>query len=237
MRTIFRGIAYLSYMTLQAIRGWILFAILKLRGQKAADVYGAKKYIAWARATLKIADVKVNVIGKERIPEGACVFVGNHQSNFDIPVLVASANRSIGFIAKKELLKVPVVGYWLQQVHSVTIDRENVREAINVINLGVENIKKGYSMGIFPEGTRAKDGKIKEFKKGSLKLATKANAPIVPVTIDGTYRAYEEEKKFKAAEVTITFGEPIYPEKLSREEQKELANIVHDIIASNLGQL
>ena len=89
-------------------------------------------------------------------------------------------------------------------------------------------------MAIFPEGTRSKNGELMEFKKGSLKLATMAKAPIVPVTIDGAYRAFEIDRKFKAIDITITFSEPIYTENLSREEEKSLMEKVRSEIAKNL---
>ena len=117
---------------------------------------------------------------------------------------------------------------------TLTLDRENAREAIKSIREGADNIKEGYSMAIFPEGTRSKDGKLREFKKGSLKLATMAKAPIVPVSISGAYRAYEIDGKFKPIDITITFAEPIYTDKLSREEEKELMKNVRDIVAQNI---
>ena len=89
-------------------------------------------------------------------------------------------------------------------------------------------------MAIFPEGTRSKDGKVMEFKKGSLKLATKAKAPIVPVTIDGAYKSYEKDKKFQPSKIVITFGKAIPTDTLSREEEKLLTDKVRDIVISNL---
>lgn len=237
MKIYFLMIWYGLYMILEFFRGGVIFVLKKLGKEKAADRYVRNKYVAWAKFSINILNHKVDSVGVENIPKGPCVFVMNHQSLFDIPALVLNADRLIGFIAKKELLKVPILGQWLKAVHSVPIDRENIREAINVINKGVENLQSGYSMAIFPEGTRAKDGKLKEFKKGSLKLATKANVPIVPVTIDGSYKGYEEEKKFKTANIKIIFDEPIYPDKLTKEEQRELATIVHDKIEANLKKI
>lgn len=204
---------------------------------KRVEVYKTKKFLNWAKFTVNILGLRVTYEGQDNIPDETCVFIGNHQSILDIPVLICGANRRIGFIAKKELLKVPILGFWFKIVHCVPIDRENVREAIKAINEGVENLKNGHSMAIFPEGTRSKDGNINEFKKGSLKLATKANVPVIPVTIDGAFRAYEEKKKFKSADIKVMFGKPIYPQNLSKEEIKDLSKIVHDEIANNLNKL
>ncbi|MDI9216754.1 lysophospholipid acyltransferase family protein, partial [Clostridium tertium] len=78
--------------------------------------------------------------------------------------------------------------------------------------------------------------KLREFKKGSLKLATMAKAPVVPVSIDGAYRAYEIDRKFKSIDITVTFGKPIYTENLTREEEKGLMEKVREVISKNLGQ-
>lgn len=138
-----------------------------------------------------------------------------------------------GFVAKKEMVKTPILGIgW--DYNWVPLDRENAREAIKAIREGANNIKNGYSMAIFPEGTRSKDGKLREFKKGSLKLATMAKAPVVPVSINGAYRAYEIDRKFKPIDITVTFGEPIYTENLTREEEKELMEKVRGIVLKNL---
>ena len=142
----------------------------------------------------------------------------------------------MGFVAKKEMVKTPIIGYWMGKYNCVPLDRENPREALKVIREGSENIKNGYSMAIFPEGTRSKDGVLREFKKGSLKLATMAKAPVVPVTIDGAYRAFEIDGKFKPIDITVTFGEPIYTADLTREEEKQLMDKVRSIIAKNLNQ-
>ncbi|SHF10819.1 lysophospholipid acyltransferase family protein [Clostridium fallax] len=221
-------------MIIQGIKGIIAKIILKYCGEEKGREYINKQFLSWARWNNKLLGLSIDIKGKENIPKGVCVFISNHQSILDIPIMVEASNRPIGFIAKKELIKIPVLGQWMKLVHCVTLDRQNVREAIKVINDGVENLKKGYSMGIFPEGTRAKDGIIKPFKKGSLKLATKAKVPIVPVTIDGAYKAFEIDGKFKKANITITFSKPIFTENLSREEEIELPKIIENTIRTNL---
>lgn len=237
MKLIFMLISYGIYMIGLRIKGSIYKILKKSSTKEKAEAYRDKVVFDWANFTIKIIGLKVNVIGRENIPKEACVFISNHQSILDIPVLFYGAHRVMGFIAKKELLKVPVIGYWLKVAHCVAIDRENVREAIKVIQLGAENLLRGDSMAIFPEGTRAKDGVMKPLKKGSLKLATKAKASIVPVTINGTYKAYELNKKIQSAEVTIIFDKPIYTDNIGREEEKELHIKVQDIIMKNLEQL
>ena len=155
----------------------------------------------------------------ENIPKEPCVFIGNHSSILDIPILLYTVNRKIGFIAKKEILKTPIIGYWLKKSKCVPLDRENPRTAIEAINEAVQNLKEGSSMVIFPEGTRNKEGKVGEFKKGSLKLATKAKVKIVPVSIDRASRAFEDTREFKPTKIKVVFGEAIDTKNLSKEEE------------------
>ncbi|MGL5381135.1 lysophospholipid acyltransferase family protein [Clostridium sp.] len=234
---IFKGIHYLGYMIVLRLKAIKLWYIRKTKGIEAGLEYSGNVGLAWSDYTVnKSLQMNVNIKGKENIPNEACCFIGNHTSILDIPLLMDSAGRAMGFIAKKEMLKTPVIGYWMQQYNCVPLDRENPREAIKVIQQGAANLKNGYSMCIFPEGTRSKDGKLGEFKKGSLKLATKAKAPIIPVAIDGAYRAFEIDRKFKTIDITVTFGKPIYTDDLTRDEEKELAEKVRGIIAKELNQ-
>lgn len=234
---IFKGIHYLGYMIVLRLKAIKLWYIRKTKGIEAGLEYSGNVGLAWSDYTVnKSLQMNVNIKGKENIPNEACCFIGNHTSILDIPLLMDSAGRAMGFIAKKEMLKTPVIGYWMQQYNCVPLDRENPREAIKVIQQGATNLKNGYSMCIFPEGTRSKDGKLGEFKKGSLKLATKAKAPIIPVAIDGAYRAFEIDRKFKTIDITVTFGKPIYTADLTRDEEKELAEKVRGIIAKELNQ-
>ncbi|MEA4826022.1 MAG: lysophospholipid acyltransferase family protein, partial [Clostridium sp.] len=137
--------------------------------------------------------------------------------------------------AKKEMAKIPLISRWMRNIRCVFIDRKNVRESLKAINEGANNLKNGYSMVIFPEGTRSKSHNIGEFKKGSLKMATKAKVPIVPITIDGSYKIFEEHNGWlRKGEIKLTIEKPIYLEKLSQEEQKNLSEIVKAEIVKNL---
>jgi 1-acyl-sn-glycerol-3-phosphate acyltransferase len=213
------------------------FEKLKKDGTKEEiQEYMNKTVKNWSSHVLNYVGAKVNVIGKENIPQGTCLYVGNHQGFFDIPIILESIGSPVGFIAKKELLKLKVLTYWMTQMHCVFMDRSNVRESIKAINEGIENLKNGHSLIIFPEGTRSKGPSIGEFKKGSLKLALKSRVPIVPIAIDGSYKLREgnEKSRIKPAEVKVTICKPIYTENLSREDQTNLAEIVKGVIASNI---
>jgi 1-acyl-sn-glycerol-3-phosphate acyltransferase len=142
-----------------------------------------------------------------------------------------------GYIAKSEIKKVPHFGRWINRVRGIYINRGDARESLKTINEGVEFLKQGFSMVIFPEGTRAKgpDYELGEFHHGSFKLATKAKVPIVPVTINGTYKCYEETGVVqKHQSFDVTFHEMIDVAAMDRKEYAELPEKVRDIIKSAL---
>ncbi|WP_261176916.1 1-acyl-sn-glycerol-3-phosphate acyltransferase [Anaerobacillus sp. CMMVII] len=157
--------------------------------------------------------------------------VSNHQGNFDIPILLGFLERPIGFISKVEVKKLPIVRDWMVYMNCVFLDRQDRRQAIKAINQGAENIKKGTSIVIFPEGTRSKGMEMNPFKSGSFKLAQKAEATIVPIAINGSYRIMEKNgNRIKPAKVTVTILPNIQPEVYQQKDLKELALEVHELI-------
>ncbi len=231
---IIKGFLYAIYMAVLRGKAVKHSWIKKYRGQEEADNYAQKTAYLWGKYTIKTIGIDLEVTGLENIPKEACVFIGNHTSILDIPIMFYTIDRLVGFVAKKEVLKAPVLGTWLERAHCVPLDRENPREAIKTINYGVELLKKGYSLAIFPEGTRSKDGNLGEFKKGSLKLATKAKAPVVPVIIDRAYTSFEKDRKFKPSKIKVTFSNAINTAELTRDEEKTLNDDIRNIIASHL---
>ena len=215
-------VRYVVYMLIMRLKGIKRAYIERFKGEEEAWKYAQEVFRKWTYFTINIIGMEIEVEGFENIPYKTCVFMGNHQSILDIPVMRYSTQRTLDFMAKKELAKAPLIGYWITHVKSVTIDRDNVREGMKAINQAVNNIKDGYNFTIFPEGTRSKDGKIHEFKKGSVKIATKSKAPIVPVAIKGTSACFEDSKEFVPGKVKVIFGEAIETENISREVEKEL---------------
>jgi 1-acyl-sn-glycerol-3-phosphate acyltransferase len=224
------------YLGLASISRFRL-AYLRRVDNKAADEYAYKQVQKISKHVLFMSRTKVTVIGKENIPKEACAFVSNHQAIFDAFVITAYIDNLTGFIAKKEISKIPLISGFIREIHSVYIDRNNIKDGIKAINEGVDNIKKGYSMVIFPEGTRSLSSEMGEFKKGSLKLALKGGAPIVPISINGTYRVLEVGNKVRGNEITIMFHEPIYPDKLTKEEQKSITDVVYSVVYQGLQEI
>jgi 1-acyl-sn-glycerol-3-phosphate acyltransferase len=207
---------------------------LRKKDNAAADIYAYKMMQKMCKFILKKSQTTVEVKGLENIPQKACLFVSNHQAIFDAFLLIAHIDKLTGFIAKVEISRIPIVGGWLKEIHTVYLDRSSVKDGIKAINQGAEEIKKGHSMIIFPEGTRSLSSEIGEFKKGSLKVAMKANAPVVPVTIDGTYRVLEVGNKVRGNHVKIHFHEAIYTDRMSKEDAKNITQITHDIVSQGL---
>lgn len=190
----------------------------------------------WADGQLKWAGVKVFVHGLDNIPADRTVlFVSNHQSNFDIPLFLCKIPGYKGFIAKIELKKVPAVNTWMEFLGCVFMDRNDLKQSVKCIIEGINILKSGVSMVVFPEGTRSKGNEMGEFKQGTFKLATKPGVPIVPVTVDGTYKIMEENKmKIKPAAVNIYIHPPIETKGLSGEEKASLPETVKEIIRKPL---
>lgn len=188
---------------------------------------------AWGEALIEKVGIDIRKTCSEEIPKGPVVFVSNHQSYWDIPVFFAAIKeKQFGFVAKENLRKIPGFGIWIANIRSVFIKRNDARASLKAIEEGIELLRQGFSLVIFPEGTRSKGFEMGEFKKGSLRLATKAQVPIVPVTLNGTYRAFEEKGYVGQAEITFKIHAPIHTGDLSRKEISSLSERVESIIRS-----
>lgn len=188
-----------------------------------------------SQKVIEKTNTKVYVEGEKYLPEGPALYVANHQGLFDILALLGYLGKPIGFIAKIEIQRIPIIRSWMKLLHCVFIDRSDRRQSVRAIQKGTKNIKKGCSMVIFPEGTRSKDGELNRFKAGSFRLGTKAKVPIVPVTIDGTREMYEQNNnRVQSSTIRIVIGQPITPEEYSEMTGKELAQYTEKIIAKEL---
>jgi len=229
--------AYFAVYMLFTMRFKIKLCFLRNKSMEIADDYAYEKLRQISKHVLKKSNTKVIVKGIENLPDEPCVLVCNHQGIFDAFLLFACIDKKLGFIAKKEILRIPLVGSWMKESKSIFIDRKNPRQMVSSINAGVENIKLGYSMVIFPEGTRSLSSVMGEFKKGSMKLATKVGVPIVPITIDGTYKVLETGNRVSGNTNYLVVHPPIYTKDLSKEEQQSLTDKIHTIIGDELKKI
>ncbi len=191
------------------------------------------------RVILTLSGVKVTVRGKENIPQDQPVlYVGNHRSYFDILIGYTQVVGLCGFVAKKELEKVPLLSLWMKMLYCLFLDRENLKEGLKTILLGIDYIKKGVSIWIFPEGTRnqhQKETDLLPFKEGSMKMAEKSGCPIIPVAIHNSYNIFERQfPLLRKTEVIITFGKPIVIKELDKEQKKFLGAYTRSVITSML---
>ena len=198
----------------------------------------SQKIVNWAfRVCLFLAGTSVTVIGQEKVPtDRAVLYVGNHRSYFDIIITYARCPRLTGYIAKKDMEKVPLLRTWMRRLHCLFIDRENVKEALKTILAGIDNVKNGISMCIFPEGTRNKtDDLMLPFKEGSFKIAEKSGCPIIPMAITNSADVLEAHMpRVKKAHVIVEYGKPIYPNELDKEQKKKIGAYCQNVIAEML---
>ncbi|BAH05927.1 lysophospholipid acyltransferase family protein [Clostridium kluyveri] len=236
LKTILFYFIFFLYMIYSLGKKSKLNKIRKTKNEEEAQNYINISLKKWADFILKLIGAKIELKGVENIPKSPCLFVSNHQGFLDIPIIVHSVDRTVGFIAKKEIIKFKLIAYWMKQIKCVFIDRESIRESMKSINKAIQILKSGHSMVIFPEGTRSKGPRIGEFKKGSLKLALKAKVPIVPIAIDGSYKLREGNKYsiVKSAEVKVTICKPIYTDRLSKEELSDISNIIRQEILKQI---
>lgn len=196
-------------------------------------VQGAFKIVIW------LSGIRLTVIGEENIPDDTAVlFIGNHRSYFDIVLTYARCKKLTGYIAKKEMEKIPLLSRWMKFLHCLFLDRSDIREGLKTILAAIEKVKNGISIMIFPEGTRnTGDNELEllPFHEGSFKIATKTGCPIIPVSISNSSAIFEDHLPFvKGVPVIIEYGKPIDPKSLPREEQKFIGKYVRRIILETL---
>jgi len=143
----------------------------------------------WGRSFLRVGGWKFRVEGVENLPSGGAVLVANHQSVVDIPMLLSAFPQPVGFLAKRELGEIPLFGKAMAAAGNLFVDREDPRDAVRMLREAGARLRDGRLIVVFPEGTRSGDGSIGEFRPGAFYLAQKSGAPVVPVYIDGGYRA------------------------------------------------
>jgi 1-acyl-sn-glycerol-3-phosphate acyltransferase len=211
---------------------WIFEAIVGVFSKKAMERQ-CFRFVQWGFTCVRnIAGIRLETIGLENVPKDKPVlYIGNHRSFFDVVISYSQVPGITGFISKKEVQKVPLLSTWMKINHCLFLDRKDLRQGLKVITDAIEEVKRGYSIFIYPEGTRSKDGKLGDFKAGSFKIATRTDCPIIPVAITGTDNILENHFPWiKRAKVSITYGKPIPTASLTSEEQKALPQTVRDEI-------
>lgn len=216
MRKIVCLLVLVSSTILLSLLAFILFFFDK----KGAILHGIERL--WAKIYLFSAGIKVSIEGVENINSEPTILISNHQSALDIFVLLASVPLSFRFVAKRELFRIPFMGWAMKCVGHISIDRQSLKDSKKAFEEAKEKIRKGLNVLIFPEGTRSENGTLLPFKKGAFHIVSLARVPVIPIAIYGTCLLMPKGKivPVKTGKVWIEIGKPIEvgDEKLKKSE-------------------
>lgn len=192
----------------------------------------------WANFMLWATFVKVEIINREKIlKDRTYIIVSNHQSAFDILAIVTTLGIQFRWVIKKELLKVPLFGYALYASRNIFIDRSNSSKAIESVNRGIERLHPGTGVIFFAEGTRSRDGKIHDFKKGAFVTAIAKKLTILPITVNGSRKILTKGSwMITPGKIQVVVADPIETDGYSEKNLEELVKRTRDIIVSNFIQ-
>ncbi len=223
-----------------AVTFWSLFVVVAgLVGIPLTIIRGnidtLWRWAMWgAHFGARLIGVRWEVVGREKIdPSGTYIFMSNHTSNIDPPVLVPCLGQRVFILAKKSLFKIPILGtaMWLAQL--IPVDRSNRESAVESVRRAIEVLKSGLSLLVYPEGTRSRDGRLLPFKKGPFHLAMDSGISVVPITIVGANEAWPKGKfVMRPVTIRIIFHEPIDPKQYASRDA--LTDAVRQAIESGL---
>lgn len=207
-----------------------------LRGTLTAEA-SDRRLERWSRAIVERAHIDLQVAGLEHAPPGeSFVLMSNHQSLYDIPVIYQALGRRIRMVAKQELFRVPVWGRAMQRAGFIALDRGNRERSRQTLLASAGALEHGTSIWIAPEGTRSRDGRLGEFRKGGFHLALRSGCRILPITVNGT-RAVLPAKGARitdGCQVRVVVHPPVDPAEYGEARRDELVARVRSAIASAL---
>jgi 1-acyl-sn-glycerol-3-phosphate acyltransferase len=190
----------------------------------------------WGLAISKCMGITVSLIGAEKIVPGQSYIVTpNHQGYADVLALISVLPVRFRWVIKKELLKVPLFGRALGGTGAISLDRTNRAQSVQRLKDGAEKLKGGWSVLIYPEGTRTPDGQLQPFKKGAFMMAVQTGLPILPVTSNGAHKVLPKKTiVFRSGHITVTIGDPINTEGMTESDVPELMEKTRQAVAKNL---
>ena len=238
MRTILWFLYFWLYLL--AVEPWLWkVRALKRQGRtEEHDILAGRIIHNWARRLLAAAGARVTVEGLENLPEGTAVFVSNHQSYFDIPLALGYLGDPKGLVSKKEIDRIPFIRQWMRELGCVFLDRENLRASVAALGDASDRVAAGYSMVVFPEGTRTETGEVGEFKAGAFKIAQKNKVPVVPFVLEGSSRLMGKHSLWiHPASVTVKILEPIDTSGYGKEEWRALPALAGQRVKDGLALL
>lgn len=210
---------------------WVVVGILLFR-VSTSRIKAAPRW--WSRVIARAFGVEVEVEGLENLePEHPYILAANHQSQFDIFALDGYLMVDFRWMAKKELFRIPLVGWSMRLAGSIPIDRSHGRQAMKSLAEAAERIASGTSVVIFPEGTRTRDGNLQPFKAGGMYLAIKSGVKVAPVALTGGFDVLPKGKILpRPGRIRIRVGRPVATAEFSQKQKKGLADLLHDRVAA-----
>jgi 1-acyl-sn-glycerol-3-phosphate acyltransferase len=215
---------YVGIVGIISIPQYIYVNIIGIKNPKRKAEISQTCVRNYFKILLATCGIKVKVTGLENVPKDETVlFTPNHRSFFDIIAMYYSLPVQAGFVAKKEIKKIPSLGTWMKYINCLYLDRQDKRASMQTIIDAINNVKNGISMVIMPEGTRSKTVELLPFKKGSFKIAEKGNVKVVPVGIVGSGEVFEDHfPKITSGTIYVHYGEPIDVPNMDKEGLKNI---------------
>ena len=231
MREIICGLYIMFYTWITAPARYI-----NLRKMDHAKNYRMAQVMC--KGILKIMGARVDIQGKENLKvNGTSVYMGTHKSYLDIVIMIMLIDEPLIFIGKAEVDHIPFIRSWFKAIGGLPMKREDIRQSFKVILEAIGKLEAGYSVAIFPEGTRTIGTQMGEFKAGSFKLATKANVPIIPIAMQNTFKLLEEKRRIKPADIYVNIGKAIDVPNMTIEDKKNISRDTEDYIRQLLNEI
>jgi len=213
--------------------------IIGMFNRRARDISSLRMVQGVFKLMLKITGAEIIVIGEENVPDEPVLFIGNHRSFFDILITYSRCKNLTGYVAKKEMEKVPLLSTWMKRLYCLFLDRSSPKEGLKTILQAIDYVKNGISICIFPEGTRNKGEELSmlDFKDGALKIAEKTGCAIIPMSLNNTAEIFENHfPRIIKTRVILEYGQPIYPNELDKETKKRLGSYCRNLIQKTINK-
>jgi 1-acyl-sn-glycerol-3-phosphate acyltransferase len=229
---VFRALALLAFWGVAAVAAGLIGIPWTFLSGKVDLLY--RMGVGVGLAGVRLVGVKVEVVGLDKLDwRRTYIFMCNHASNLDPPIVISVVPRRTSVLVKKELFRVPILGWAMRLANLVPVDRRNRESAIASLRLAAEVLRSGVNMTIWPEGTRSPDGRLLPFKKGPFHLAKESGVPIVPITLVGTHEIWPKgEFAIHPGTATVLFHEPLNP--AAYPSQEDLIKAVRDRMRGGL---
>ncbi len=222
-------VRYLLAAVYTAFWGGVACLVAPFDRDGRSVVWVGRNWVGW---TLRSCGIRVDVDGIENVPrDRGCVYMSNHQSVFDTAAIISTLPVNWKFVAKRELTWIPLFGWALALGGQIIVDRKDRESSVRSLARAAERVRAGANVIIFPEGTRSPDASLREFKSGGFHLAIQSRAPIVPVSVSGSWRITPKRSlRIESGRVLVRYGKPIPTQGLRLDDRGELKRQVREAI-------